>query len=105
MFESNKETKTRASADGLAHDGAHMIDDIKQAAHNIKQDIHESMNVNDWENVAAKTGHEARILADTAGHNLMDTGNALTSKIRDNPMTASLMALGFGFLMGKILRR
>ena len=86
-------------------EGAKM--DLKNAERSAKQ---EGRNMaNDAEehitDIANRTGRTMRRYYDAASHELQDDYDMVASRIRSNPLQASVIALGLGVLLGSLFRR
>jgi len=98
MFTSDKDNKLSAAKDGMLNEGGHTFDDPQKTGAFTH-------NKEDWEGMARRTGQRAHELMDSSGHNLTHAGLAVKTKIRDNPIQSSLIALGLGLVIGKLFRR
>ena len=107
MFASTKDAKLDNAKDNMLNEGGSPIDGAIHAAHHFSHDAHIAAAAvkEDIEGAARRTGHHVRELADSAGHSLKEAEHALTVKIRDNPVQASLVALGLGLLVGRFFHR
>jgi ElaB/YqjD/DUF883 family membrane-anchored ribosome-binding protein len=56
-------------------------------------------------NAAHNAGQKVRGMLHTAGDEISQTGEHVTSEIRSNPVRSSVIALGVGVLLGALLRR
>ena len=107
MFASTKDAKLDTAKDGMLNEGVHPIDDAVKAARHFGHDVHAATGAvkDDLEEAARRTGHHIREMADSAGHSLKGAEQALTVKIRENPVQSSLIALGIGLVVGRLFRR
>ena len=107
MFASSKDTKITAAKDGMLNEGGHTEDNYSSAEHHFSADARIAAEAvkRDLEDTAHRTGVHVRELADSAGHSLADAGQSMTIKIRENPVQASLIALGLGLTVGLLYRR
>lgn len=107
MFASAKDKNLGTPEDNMTNEGGRTIHDVKDAVHRLKGDARDTAATvkDDLENAARRTGQHVRDLADAAGHNAADMAGSVTAKIRDNPVQASLIALGIGFVAGALYRR
>ncbi len=78
-------------------------DDLRSGAYRASNEARDTVNnvKDDLQGIARQAGQRAREFADNAEH----ATDSLTSTIRENPMTSSLVAIGVGFLIGSLFRR
>jgi len=74
--------------------------ETKQKLKDLAQRFH-----NDPEGTAHQVGKELRGLLDSAGDNLHDVSESVTTKIHQKPVESSFVALGIGALIGLLLGR
>jgi len=106
MFATAKDNKANMAKDGMVNEGGPTTHDIKATTHHFKDDMRDTTKAvrDDVEDLARRTGHHMRELADSAGHSIKGVGEAMTVKIRDNPIQSSVIALGIGVLLGMLYR-
>ncbi len=108
MHETTKDGKAHAvKGHHVANEESHIIHDVRDAAHRFKDDAHDAAAAikADVENAARRTGRQAREMADSAGQNVTDAGEAILLKIRNKPVQSVAIALGVGLLAGIFCRR
>lgn len=54
---------------------------------------------------AAAAGHQVQNLINTTSDHISEFSEKLTSEVRNNPVSASIVAAGMGFILGLIVRR
>ena len=102
MFTSAKEsTKESMDNEGGAPTGARekirpLKEEAVHAASAVKEDLEET---------ARKAGRHARELADSAGHDISEMGDAFVRQMRKKPFTTAAGILGAGFVLGMLIRR
>ena len=90
----------------MKNDG-HIGEEIKETTRHLKDDARDAASAvrDDLEEVARRAGSHVREFADSAEHGLKDAGGAVATKIRENPIQSSLLALGMGLVVGMLYRR
>jgi ElaB/YqjD/DUF883 family membrane-anchored ribosome-binding protein len=83
------------------------LSDAQRKGETLKKDARDTVNVvgDDLQDMARHAGQRVREVVDTYSHNVTDAAGNVTTKIRDNPLQASMIALGVGFIAGMLLRR
>ena len=81
--------------------------DIKNAERKLDQDgrataDHLTDDINDFAN---KAGRKVRSYYNSASNEITNDYDMVASRIRSNPVQASLVALGAGVILGALLRR
>lgn len=81
--------------------------DIRDTAASAKRDAEHALrdNGHDVEAYAHHAGRKARHYFESASEHMADTANMVQEEIKDNPLRATLVALGAGFILGALLRR
>ena len=81
--------------------------DVKESARHFRDTTRDAAAVlrDDLESVARRAGYRVHELTDSAENSLTDASEVMTSKIRQNPLQSSLIALGAGFLIGMLYKR
>ena len=107
MFTSNKDNKLNAAKDGMINEGVRGLDAAKQTARVLSDEVcgAPTTTKSDWEDKMQQAGYRAQELIDSSRDSLVHTGQAVKTRIRGNPVQSSLIALGFGYIIGKIFRR
>ena len=97
-------SKTLGNAKSTAYSAKR---DIENEADHANRDAGNLVNrfANDVENVANNAGRKARNLVDSANDQFNETTDMVTSRIRNNPIGSSALALGLGFVIGALFRR
>jgi ElaB/YqjD/DUF883 family membrane-anchored ribosome-binding protein len=85
----DKTNKNNSTADDIREDARRVKDDLRNAADNVKEDL---------EDLALHAGRRARKIA-------VETEETFLTKVRENPVQSSLIALGAGFVLGLCFRR
>ncbi len=80
--------------------------DTKEAANNIGSTARDAANsvADDARTVANRAGQQARRVFFTAKDELSSAADNVTGQIRQNPLQATLVALGAGLVVGLLLR-
>ncbi|MGB9152924.1 MAG: hypothetical protein WCD70_07535 [Alphaproteobacteria bacterium] len=104
---SAKDNRSNLSKDDMLNEGGHAFDDAKDAARRFKDEVRDAGTGlrDDLEMAARRTGRHVRDMAESAEHNIEDVGEAMTRKIRQNPIQSSLIALSAGFVIGMLYKR
>ena len=95
---------TTATKDSAAND---LKNDVKSAARNIKDEAKNTAYdaYDDLSSAANRTGRKVRTLIDSAGGEISNATEGLTTQIKGAPVQSSLLALAAGFFLGVLLRR
>lgn len=96
MFSAN--TKDAANA---------TVNDAKSTLYNAKRDVNEATgdSKTNMDDMAEKAGRQVRGFIDSASSQISDASDRISGEIHDNPVRASLVALGVGFVLGVLFRR
>lgn len=95
-------TATREK-DDLSDTKKRASDDLHSGIHRVASDVYETASAtkDDVTDMARNLGGRFRDIADSAEH----ATETVTTKIRENPIPSSLIALGVGFMIGSLFRR
>jgi ElaB/YqjD/DUF883 family membrane-anchored ribosome-binding protein len=115
MFTSPKTQEDVANMENEGNRPVHELKhDVKDGARRLRNDVREAAsNVrdaasnlkHDVEDVARRTGRHAREIADATTGSVTEFSQSLTSKIRENPVQSSVIALVAGIFVGLLSRR
>ena len=107
MFTATKENKANPAKDEGADVLGHRLDDLKEAARHFKADAYGAASAakDNLEDAARRTGRHAREMVDSAEDSFMGVSEALSHKIRDNPVQSSLIALCVGLVAGMLFKK
>ena len=72
----------------------------KKDIKNLKKDAQ-----SDLQRAANEAGRKVRSIYENANGELSNVGDRVSAEIKDNPVRASLIALGVGVVLGALLRR
>ena len=83
------------------------LKDVKEAIHQVQEKCCDKAEDarKDLREVARNAGQKVREIYDTATHQGRDASVIVQKQIRSNPLTASAIAAGVGFVLGALLRR
>jgi len=107
MFTMTKDGKDESTKETLSKGASHIVGDIKETARHLKGEARDAATAvkEDLEIIARQTGSHVREFVDSAENGIKDAGGKVATKIRDNPIQSSLIALGAGVVLGLIFRR
>ena len=93
--------------DNMVDEGDPLTDAVRESARHLRDAARnvESSIKDDLAAAAKHTKEQVRDFAGTAQHQAADISDAVTAKIKKNPLQSSLLALGVGFVAGMIYRR
>ncbi len=81
--------------------------DAKNTAFSAKNDLRNAANDSKYNptETAAVAGRQVRDFVDTAGEQIQELSEKVTTEVRKNPVGASVAAIGLGFILGVLFRR
>ena len=103
----SKENSTTAAKDTMINEGGRAANDAEAAVRRSKKSAQDAARAikEDLEEIAHRAGCHARELADSAGDNIGDISENVTSKIRKKPIQSVAAAVGIGLVLGILFRR